>query len=170
MERTNWAGFAAAERDFAAAVERRFTAYTHHVLATLRRDGSPRLTGIEATFRDGELWLGMMPGSRKALDLRRDGRCSLMANPGPDTAAMLADGDARIAGRAVETTDEAAVRRYLRGQEPAPEVFHLFRVEPTEVVTTGVDGDRLVLRSWTPARGLVTIRRGNGEEPVEVEH
>ncbi|MCZ9341635.1 pyridoxamine 5'-phosphate oxidase family protein, partial [Streptomyces sp. TRM76130] len=43
----NWAFFAAAEPDLAATVERRFGAFTHHVLATLRRDGSPRTSGLE---------------------------------------------------------------------------------------------------------------------------
>ena len=42
------------------------------------------MTGLEAEFRLGELWLGMMPGSRKALDLLRDPRFALHANPGPD--------------------------------------------------------------------------------------
>jgi hypothetical protein len=40
-------------------------------LATLRRDGSPRISGTEVEFTDGQVWLGMMPGSLKALDLRR---------------------------------------------------------------------------------------------------
>lgn len=169
MDGTNWAGFAAAQGAFAAAVEKRFRAYTHHVLGTSRQDGTPRLTGIEATFRDGELWLGMMPNSRKALDLRRDPRFSLMANPGADTDAMMADGDARVTGRAVEVADEESLRRFTAEEAQPPESFHLFRVEVREVVTTRVEGDKLVLRTWTPHRGLVTIRRGNGEEPLEVE-
>lgn len=168
MDRTNWAGFTAAEGAFAVAVEKRFRAYTHHVLGTLRRDGTPRLTGIEATFRDGELWLGMMPNSRKALDLRRDPRFSLMANPGADTEAMMADGDARVTGRVVEVTDRESMRRYAADEARAEETFHLFRAEVSEVVTTRVEGDKLVLRTWAPRRGLVTIRRGNGEEPAEV--
>src|SRR5205823_6748377 len=75
-----WAVVEAAEPEFAGRVRERFGAFRHHVLATLRKDGAPRLTGLEADFRDGELWLGMMVGSRKALDLRRDPRFSLHAN------------------------------------------------------------------------------------------
>src|ERR1044072_903497 len=81
----NWAVFATAEPDLARTVEERFGAFTHHVLATLRKDGSPRTTGIEVRFLNGELWLGMMPDSLKALDLRRDPRFSLQANPGSGT-------------------------------------------------------------------------------------
>ena len=107
----NWAGFRAAEPALAKEVQQRFEKYRHHVLATLRKDGSPRVTGIEADFRFGELWLGMMPGSRKAQDLQRDPRFALHANPGPD--ADMADGDVRVAGRAMEVTDAAAFARYL---------------------------------------------------------
>ena len=67
------------------------------MLATLRRDGSPRISGIEVTFADGQLWLGMMPDSRKALDLQRDPRFALHSAP---LDADLKDGDAKISGRA----------------------------------------------------------------------
>ena len=72
-----WDEFARSAPDLATAVRRRFDSHRHKMLATLRRDGSPRISGIETTFADGELWLGMMPGSLKALDLRRDPRLAL---------------------------------------------------------------------------------------------
>ncbi|MFH8403508.1 pyridoxamine 5'-phosphate oxidase family protein [Streptomyces sp. NPDC018019] len=160
-----WAGFAAAQPQPAERVRARFAAYRHHILGTLRRDGSPRLTGIEADFRFGELWLGMMPGSRKALDLRRDPRFALHANPGPGTETE--DGDVRVAGRAVEVTDPAVLARYARETEP-PEPFHLFRAELTEVARTYVEDPHIVLETWRPGGPLRTIRRGNGAEPPEV--
>lgn len=79
----NWEALSTAEPDLAETVEQRFGVFTHHVLATLRKDGSPRTSGIEARFLNGELWLGMMPDSLKVLDLRRDPRFALQANPGP---------------------------------------------------------------------------------------
>lgn len=157
-----WAAFEAAEPDLAATVRERFGQFTHHALATLRKDGSPRLSGIEAGFRFDELWLGMMPNSRKALDLRRDPRLSLLANPGAGTD--MGGGDVRISGRAVEVTDAETVARYVEAAgEPQP--FHLFRVELTEVVRTYVDGDQLVVRTWTPGRPARTLRRGNDDSP-----
>ncbi|MFB7030290.1 MULTISPECIES: pyridoxamine 5'-phosphate oxidase family protein [unclassified Streptomyces] len=159
---TTWSAFGAAEPELAAAVRERFGQYTHHVLATLRKDGSPRLSGIEADFRDGELWLGMMPNSRKALDLRRDPRFTLLANPGPGTD--MGGGDVRVSGRAVEITDPGILERYA-AEAGAPPPFHLFRTEPTEVVRTRVDGEELVLRSWVPGRPAWTTRRGNGDAP-----
>lgn len=159
---TTWSAFEAAEPELAATVRERFGQHTHHALATLRADGSPRLSGIEVGFRFGELWLGMMPGSRKARDLRRDPRLSLLANLGRGTD--MGGGDVRISGRAVEITDPETIARYVaEADEPQP--FHLFRVEPTEVVRTWVDGDELVLRSWTAGRRARTLRRGNDESP-----
>src|SRR5256885_12059847 len=91
----DWAAFRTAEPDLAKTVEERFGAFTHHVLATLRKDGSPRTTGLEVRFLHGELWLGMMPDSFKALDLRRDPRFALQANPGEGQS--MGGGDVRIA-------------------------------------------------------------------------
>lgn len=45
MTTNNWAAFEKAEPEFAEAVRARFAQFPHHVLATLRKDGSPRLTG-----------------------------------------------------------------------------------------------------------------------------
>ncbi|MCX5383029.1 pyridoxamine 5'-phosphate oxidase family protein [Streptomyces sp. NBC_00083] len=158
-----WAQFQEAESSFAAAVEARFAQYKHQVLATLREDGSPRVTGLEVEFQAGEMWLGMMPGSMKARDLRRDPRFAMQANPGPD--AEMADGDVRISGRAVEVTDPAVMARFASLVAP-PEPFHLFRAELTEVVRTDVEDDELVVRVWRPGAALRVLRRGNGDEGV----
>ncbi|MFJ6573079.1 pyridoxamine 5'-phosphate oxidase family protein [Streptomyces sp. NPDC091292] len=154
---SNWSAFAAAQPALATTVEERFAAFTHHTLATLRKDGSPRTSGLEVRFLDGELWLGMMPDSVKALDLRRDPRFALQANPGAGTE--MAGGDVRIAGRAVEVTDPATVARYV-GEVKPPEPFHLFRTELTEVVRISNEDDRyLVVESWQPGRELRTVKR-----------
>ncbi|ADI04229.1 hypothetical protein SBI_01108 [Streptomyces bingchenggensis BCW-1] len=154
---TSWGGFEAAEPAFSAVVRERFQRYRHHVLATLRQDGSPRVTGLEVDFRFGEMWLGMMPDSRKALDLRRDARFAIHANPGPDTG--MDGGDVRVSGRAVEVTDPQLLARFAAEVHP-PEPFHLFRVEVTEVVRTAVEGSDLVLQTWRPGEVVRTTRRG----------
>ncbi|MBM7438364.1 hypothetical protein JOC24_001769 [Streptomyces sp. HB132] len=160
---SSWQDFRAAEPAFADTVRKRFQQYKHHVLATLRADGSPRVTGLETEFRMDALWFGMMPNSRKALDLRRDPRFAIHANPGPD--AEMADGDIRISGRAVEITDAAVLARFVEEVTP-PQPFLLFRADPAEVVRTGLDGDELVVQVWRPGRALRTLRRGADESPV----
>jgi hypothetical protein len=153
----NWAAFTSAEPDLAKTVEERFGAFTHHVLATLRKDGSPRTTGLEVRFLHGELWLGMMPDSLKALDLRRDPRFALQANPGE--GQTMGGGDVRISGRAIEVEDGDAKGAYVTEVEP-PELFHLFRTELTEVVRISVEDEKyLVVQVWKPGQPLRTTKR-----------
>ncbi len=153
----NWSAFVTAEPEFARLVEARFGAFTHHVLATLRKDGSPRTSGLEVRFLNGELWLGMMPDSLKALDLRRDPRFALQANPGE--GQTMGGGDVRIAGRALEVDDPAQKAAYGEEVEP-PEPFHLFRAELTEVVRTYVEDEKyLVVQVWKPGGQVRVIKR-----------
>ncbi|MEV7883331.1 pyridoxamine 5'-phosphate oxidase family protein [Streptomyces sp. NPDC002817] len=153
----DWAAFITAEPDFAKRVEERFGAFTHHTLATLRKDGSPRTSGLEVRFLNGELWLGMMPDSLKALDLLRDGRFALQANPGEGQS--MGGGDVRISGRAIEVVDAETKAGYGEEVEP-PEPFHLFRTELTEVVRTYVEDDKyLVVQVWKPGEPVRTLKR-----------
>lgn len=153
----SWATVRQSEPRFAGEVERRFDKYTHKVLATLKKDGSPRVSGIEAEFRDGEVWLGMMPGSLKAMDLRRDARMALHSgteDPGeaPSPGVVF---DAKISGRAVE------VREHDSHSGQTPDQPHRFRVDIDEVVLValGEPADHLVIKVWTPTKGLKEVQR-----------
>ena len=132
-----------------------FDAHKHLTLATLRRDGSPRISGTEVTFMDGEVWLGSMLGAVKALDMRRDPRFAL--HSGSDDPPGW-NGDAKLAGRAVEVDDDER-RGAFRGGAENPESlgsFHLFRAEIEElsVVRLNEARDQLVIESWHPGRGV----------------
>ena len=151
-----------------------FDAGRHKFLASIRRDGSPRLSGIECQFIDGDLWVGSMPGSHKAADLRRDPRLALHSpspDPAPDDPTDWV-GDAKIRGLAIEVTDDVDRQRYLEGlRELHPEMvpdegdddapFDLFRVELTDAVTTriGDPADHLVIEVWRPGGGVQVIKR-----------
>jgi hypothetical protein len=162
----NWRVIEEAAPELAARARATLDAHKHKVLATLRRDGSPRISGIEATFEDGELWLGMMAGSRKALDLRRDPRLALhSASVDPPDDPTSWPGDAKLAGRAVEVDDPALLRRLAgAGGEPDAEDGerpHLFRIDITELVHTrvGEPADHLVIDLWREGEGLRRLRR-----------
>jgi len=105
---TTWNDVESAAPDLAQRVRRRFDATLHKTMATLRRDGSPRISGTEVVFAAGDVWLGSMPNAMKARDLLRDGRCALHSAPVDE---KLADGDAKLAGVAVEVTDIGEIRR-----------------------------------------------------------
>ena len=142
-----WQDVVAADGQLADHVRRCFAIRKHATLATLRRDGSPRISGTEVEFdEDGEIYLGMMDGSRKAQDVLRDPRLALHC-PTEDAPEGNADawlGDAKIAGLAVEAPAEG---------------HHRFRIDITEVVVTRVTGDLLIVTSWHPARGVETRER-----------
>src|SRR3712207_6914843 len=50
----------------ARKVRERLDAHGHKTIATLRRDGSPRISGTETRFGEGDLWIGSMWEARKA--------------------------------------------------------------------------------------------------------
>ena len=122
----------------------------HRTIATLRRDGSPRISGTELRFDHGELWFGSMWRSNKALDLLRDPRFSLHSGSEdpPDWT-----GDATVSGSALEA--DAAQIEQIFGQAP-PGRSHLFRADIAELtlVTLAESGDHLIIESWTTARGV----------------
>ena len=101
----DWATFRAQEPDLERDVTHLLTRTAHHVLATLRRDGSPRVSGTEVQFVGDELVAGCMSGSAKAGDIARDGRFALHTNPGEPT---MDGGDAVDRGVAVARGAAAA--------------------------------------------------------------
>lgn len=157
----SWSDVRASTPGLAEAVEARFNAHGLALLATWRRDGFPRISGVEPLFTMGELWLGMMPGSRKAADLQRDDRLALHSATADKN---VTEGDAKVTGRAVEVTDEATKQEYLRhfadanGDAPSGP-FHLFRVEVTELALIRPDADRLVIDSWRQGAGTKRVER-----------
>src|SRR4051812_47389868 len=146
----SWSEVEAAATELADKVKERFQSTGLGLLATLRADGSPRISGIEPLFALDELWLGMMHESRKAADLLRDPRLALH-NATEDK--QVTNGDARISGRAVENPDPGGLGRFaraFRGEPgyPPPPPYHLFRVDVTELMFLKPGGDHLVIESW----------------------
>jgi hypothetical protein len=146
----SWREVEAQAPELAARARAIFDAHKHKTMATLRRDGSPRISGTEADFSDGELWFGSMPGAVKARDLHRDPRFALHSAP-VDT--QMTEGDAKLAGTVEEIIDDE-VKAQRSGSDQPPGPYHLFRCDVTELVITSVAGDRLVIESWHEGRGV----------------
>ena len=126
-----------------------FDANKHKTMATLRKDGSPRISGTETEFRDGELFIGSMWQALKAKDLQRDPRFALHSpTSDPDNDWP---GEAKIAGIA----DEQPVTEH--NGEPS----HSFRLDVTEVSWVRVNEEKthLLIDVWTPDKGAHTIKR-----------
>jgi hypothetical protein len=141
---TSWAEFRASAPDLADTVFRTFALGRHATMATIQRDGAPRISGTEVEFADdGNIYLGMMPGAKRAADLRRDPRvavhCPTHDPPTSDPAGWLGDG--KLTAMAVEVES------------------HRFRLDLQSVVLTRVaaDGQRLEISTWSTRTGRVKV-------------
>ena len=149
---TTWRDLEQAVPEFAQRLRALFDAHRHKTIATLRADGSPRISGIEATFEDGQLVFGSMANARKGADLRRDPRFALHSatvDPVEGSQARWPR-EAKISGRAIasgSTTDAADGDRF---QADIAEVVHTHLNEAATM---------LVVERWMPAHGLRRIER-----------
>ncbi len=141
----SWAEVEREAPELAALARSFFDAFTHKTLATLRRDGAPRISGTEVEFSDGEAWLGSMWRAVKALDLQRDPRFAIHSGS-PDPAGWR--GDAKISGTVEDVTAPGATS-------------HRFRLDIAElvVVRLGEPADHLLIEAWHEGRGVSSRRR-----------
>jgi hypothetical protein len=149
---TAWKDVERAEPEFAERVRGSFDAHRHKTIATLRADGSPRISGIEAVFEGGELVFGSMPKARKGSDLRRDPRFALHSatvDPIEGSEAQW-PGEAKISGRATYVESHGAGADGDRFLADIAEVVHTHLDEKATV---------LVVEWWTPTHGLRRVER-----------
>ncbi len=130
--------------ELASAVERRLQANLHHILGTIRADGSPRLSGTEVQITPTQLRLGMMPDSQKLQDVIRDPRVEIHTAP---VDVELKDGDAKLSG-ALRPDGET---------ERAP--GSAFIIDFDNVSLVRVDNDELEFTTWSKTGGLHVTRR-----------
>jgi hypothetical protein len=155
----NWGEFAAAAPELAGLGQGLLERAGLCFLATLRADGWPRISPCEPFIVDGEMMLGMMWRSKKALDLHRDPRFTLHSAHAERAGT---EGDFKLYGRAVEVTDPQQRERYALTLEnkiewrPA-DPYHLFCMDIEHAAYIRFGEDREALR-WSPAEGLVHLR------------
>ncbi len=153
----SWDDFERAAPEMAARVRERLDAHAHKTIATLRRNGAPRISGVETKLVDGELWTGSMWQARKALDLQRDPRFALHSGS-EDPPGWT--GDAKVAGVAEEILDPERIKA-LNGESGVSGPTHLFRLDVREASTVELNAakDGIVITVWTPDGGIRTIPR-----------
>lgn len=163
LQRMRWAEVQSEQPRLADLGERKLSGPGVVLVATIRRDGSPRLSPVEPLFWQGDLWLSMGWGSRKANDLSRDPRIlvhSIVTNPSGT------EGEYKLRGHAVGVEDGAILAEFCRevsqrlGWTPEVGRFHLFRVEVEDITFIHWDdatNDQFVTR-WP--EGVEFVRRG----------
>jgi hypothetical protein len=151
-----WDEFAEACPELSLLGEERLRTKELCLVGTLRKNGWPRISPVEPEFVDGELMLGMMWRSPKALDLFRDPRLvvhSVVSNRSGE------EGDFKLYGHGVAIEDperrsayRASIKARIDWEPPEPN-FHVFAVdiESSGFVTFGESRYGL---AWSPDRGL----------------
>jgi hypothetical protein len=153
-----WEEFERACPDIASLAEVRFRDQELCMLGTLRADGSPRISPCELDFVEGELVLGMMWQSRKALDLLRDPRCVLHSCTSDREGTQ---GDVKIYGRAIEILDATmreAYRSVVKARidwAPDEPAFHAFAIDVASAGFITFAEPQTVL-TWDPKEGTRT--------------
>lgn len=153
---TSWQEFADAAPGLAALGAARFARTGLALVGTLRRDGWPRISPVEPFIVDGQLYLGMMWRSRKALDLLRDSRCvvhSAVSDRGGG------EGEFKVYGRAVEVTDPGERGRFADavydaiGYRPQEPEFHCFAVAIDSVAFSELRDGEFRRQVWRAGTG-----------------
>jgi Pyridoxamine 5'-phosphate oxidase len=158
---TTWVEFTEQAPELAALGEARFRATGLAIVGTLRSDGRPRITPVEPRFVDGDLQLGMMWRSRKALDLIRDPRCAVHSTTSDKDGT---EGDFKLYGTAEQVSDPARRERHCQvteeetGWRPDDEEFHVFSIDIEEAAYARFGEGDPTIYSWRPGGDLRRLR------------
>jgi len=141
-----WEEFEAGAPELAELARAEFERHRLVLVGTLRKDGSPRISCVLPYVLDGELYLGMMWHSRKAIDLQRDSRVVLH---NPISTNQGDELEISLRGRAVEIDDEKTRRRYVESlSEWEGRDFHLFSVDIESVGLIRYDQGEQHVKVW----------------------
>jgi len=165
-----WTEFADEAPEIAEMAERRLAATGLMMLATLRRDGFPRISPVEPVLagdrlalHDSTLWLGMMVDSTKSRDLKRDGRCSLHT---ATADKQVSQGDVKLWGTATAVTDPDTLARFSDdifesvGFRFEVGSFDAFDIDLLGASSVSVADDVMYVKTWKPGKGVsVTEKR-----------
>jgi hypothetical protein len=153
-----WQELSESEPRFGEVVHDRLVMPGVLLVATIRRDGSPRLSPVEPLLFERDLWLSMMWQSHKALDLLRDDRTLIHSII---TSREGTEGEVKLRGHAVAVDDREVRARYCEavsalGWRPEEPWFHLFRIDIMDVtlIRYAQSGDQHVVR-WPSRREFV---------------
>ncbi len=150
----SWQNFQQEEPNLASLGEETFERTGMVMLGTLRKDGSPRISPVEVLFTEGQLYLGMMWRSQKALDLLWDPRCTVHSATSNRDGSQ---GDFKVFGKAVEVNDLEARSRFSNavfekiGFKPEEPEFHLFSIDVESAALIEFRDEKMTHKFWHKA-------------------
>ena len=156
-----WAELEAAAPEVAAPARELLERWGFVLAGTIRRDGTPRISPVEAHFVGGELVVVMIRGTLKARDVLRDARV-VLNTPIADAASPGAE--LKLRGRAVEVDDRERRRAVADAVETRSgwrphDDWHVFAIDLDDAAHIAWDGDELTMTRWNAAAGVQRTRR-----------
>jgi hypothetical protein len=164
----NWTEFSQSAPELANLFRERLERTGLALLGTIRKDGTPRISPLEAGVFEDHLLIGGMWQSKKFLDLMRDPRCLVHTTISNKDGK---EGEVKLRGKVVEITDpefrERCGRQALKttGWRP-PEPYHLYwlDIEHAAFIQFSGSGNQTVKiwRAGTDAKSRVRKWTGSG--------
>jgi Pyridoxamine 5'-phosphate oxidase len=164
-----WKEFSQEAPEIAGLAERRLVTTGLMMLATLRRDGFPRISPVEPVLagdrlvlHDDKLWLGMMVDSTKSRDLKRDGRCGLHT---ATADKHVSQGDVKLWGTATPVTDKITLARFSDdifesvGFRFEVGSFDAFDIDLLGASSVEVADDVMYVKTWKLGKGVTVSEK-----------
>ncbi len=156
-----WANFEAAAPMLAAQGRELIERFRFVLVGTIRSDGTPRISPVEARIVRGHLMLVMIPDTLKARDLLRDPR--ILVNS-PITHPDDPNTEFKLRGRVVEIRDQALREATADAIEAAsgwrpPAGWHFFSLDIEDAAFLAWQSGMLDMTRWNHDRGLDSVRR-----------
>ena len=155
----SWHDLEAAAPEIAQPGQRRLEQTRVALLATVRKDGSPRISPVEPYLSQGHLLFGAMSWSLKTRDLLRDPRCVLhSAITGPDSG----EPELKLYGRAVEVDDQirdGCQEGWWAGRSRDSATVFALTIEQATFISWDLEHGQMTVRRWSPERGYTKARR-----------
>ncbi|HLY32736.1 MAG TPA: pyridoxamine 5'-phosphate oxidase family protein [Ktedonobacterales bacterium] len=157
----SWADFEAAAPTLAAQGRELIEHLRFVLVGTIRRDGTPRISPVEARLVRGHLMLVMIPETLKASDLARDPRILINS---PITHPDDPNREFKLRGRVVEIEDTelrkamADALEATSGWRPL-DSWRFFALDIQEAAFLAWQNGILDLMRWNRDRGLNQVRR-----------
>ena len=155
-----WAEFEAAAPELAVAARSLIERHGFVYAGTVRRDGAPRISPVEAHLVGRELMLVMIASSLKARDLARDPRVTLQS---PVTDPADPGDELKLRGRVASVDERQRVAtadavEAASGWRPRPS-WRYFAVDVLAVAVLTWERGDMLLRRWDAARGALPPSR-----------
>jgi predicted pyridoxine 5'-phosphate oxidase superfamily flavin-nucleotide-binding protein len=155
-----WAAFETAAPELAAQAREVLVRDRFVLLGTIRRDGAPRISPVEAHLAGGELMLVLIAASQKARDVARDPRVTLQS---PVFDARDPGVEVKLRGRvvAVDAAQRAAAADVVErssGWRPR-ESWSFLAVDADAMAVIVWEAGEMVLGRWDARGGVRPVER-----------